>query len=91
MLDALHLSSHKTKRDDIFDIVVELNGPLPVYHPQFLQQCILAGKSKLVELILVKLYKELNKYHEEIGLDPFLDIPIDVFISREQVSPKALD
>jgi WD40 repeat protein len=86
MLDSLHLTSHtKKKMDDIFDIVSELNGPLPVYHPQFLQQSILAGKSKLVELILVKLYKELRNYHEEIGLDPFLDLPIDTYISRDQV------
>lgn len=89
MLDSLHLSSHKTKLEDIFDIVAELNGPLPVYHPQFLQQCILAGKSKLVELILVKLYKELSNYHEEIGIDPFLDIPIETFVSKDQVCSAA--
>jgi hypothetical protein len=27
----------------IFDVSRRLNGPLPVYHPQFLQQAILAG------------------------------------------------
>jgi hypothetical protein len=85
MLDSLHLTSHTKKLDDIFDIVSELNGPLPTYHPQFLQQCILAGKSKLVELVLAKLYKELRNYHEEIGLDPFLDLPIDTYIVRDQV------
>ncbi|KAF8253872.1 hypothetical protein K440DRAFT_652074 [Wilcoxina mikolae CBS 423.85] len=84
VLDSLHLTSHKTKLDDIFDIVSELNGPLPTYHPQFLQQCILAGKSELVEEILIKLYKELRNYHEEIGLDTFLDLPIDRYIARDK-------
>jgi len=85
ILDSLHLTSHKSKLDNIFDIVSQLNGPLPVYHPQFLQQCILTGKSKLVEMILVKLYKELRNYHEEIGLDPFLDLDTNTFITRDQV------
>jgi hypothetical protein len=85
VLDSLHLSSHKSKMDDIFDIVVELNGPLPVYHPQFLQECILAGKTKLAEIILVKFYKELRNYHEEIGLDPFLDLDIETYYTSEQV------
>jgi len=90
VLDSLHLTSHNTKLDDIFDIVSELNGPLPTYHPQFLQQCILAGKSELVEEILIKLYKELRNYHEEIGLDTFLDLPIDTYIARDQVRPTSV-
>jgi RAVE protein 1 C terminal len=81
----LQLSSRKEWLNDIFDIVSHLNGPVPVYHPQFLQQCILAGKSNLVEEILVKLHKELKRYHEEIPLDNFLEIPIDTFLAREEV------
>lgn len=81
ILDSLHLSWHKSRTDDIFDIVAELNGPLPVYHPQFLQQSILAGKSSLVETILVAIYKELRNYHEEIGLDALLGIPVEAFLS----------
>jgi len=56
-----------------------------VYHPQFLQQCILSGKPKLAETVLVKLYKELRNYHEEIGLDPLLDVPIETFYTAEDV------
>ncbi|KAI5797674.1 RAVE protein 1 C terminal-domain-containing protein [Geopyxis carbonaria] len=85
-LDSLHLSSHNVKMEDLFDIVSELNGPLPTYHPQFLQQCILAGKSSLVETILVRLYKELSNYHEEIGIDGFLNIPIEVYFSNGEYS-----
>ncbi|KAI5821217.1 RAVE protein 1 C terminal-domain-containing protein [Pyronema omphalodes] len=80
------ISSSKHRLDDIFDIVSELNGPLPVYHPQFLQQSILAGKSQMVEEILLKLYKELRVFHEEMGLDPFLGLPIESYASRKDPS-----
>lgn len=87
----LRLSSLKARLDDIFEIVSHLNGPVPVYHPQFLQQCILAGKSALVEEILVRLHKELRNFHEEIPLDNFLEIPVDTFLAREEVDwPRCL-
>jgi len=35
------------KHDNIFDLCQRLNGPLPVYHPQFLQQAILTGTHSL--------------------------------------------
>lgn len=82
LVRTLQLSSHKARLDDIFEIVSQLNGPVPVYHPQFLQQCILAGKHALVEEVLVRLHKELRGYHEEIPLDNFLDIPVERFLER---------
>lgn len=81
----LQLSSHKARLDDIFEIVSQLNGPVPVYHPQFLQQCILAGKHTLVEEVLVRLHKELRNFHEEIPLDNFLDIPPERFLESGEV------
>ena len=87
LLDSLHPTSHTTGLDDVFDVVAELNGPLPVYHPQFLQQCILAGKSRLVEVILLRLYRELRIYHPEIGLDAFLDLDVETYIAKDQVNP----
>lgn len=80
LFKTLQLSSHKARLNDVFEIVSHLNGPVPVYHPQFLQQCILAGKHALVEEILVRLHKELRNYHEEIPLDNFLDIPTERFL-----------
>jgi len=74
---------HKGAIMDLFDLVSHLNGPVPVYHPQFLQQCILCGRTKLVERILLHLYKELRSYHEEIPLDNFLGIPPEVFYDLE--------
>lgn len=74
---------HKGARMDLFDLVSHLNGPVPVYHPQFLQQCILYGQTKLVERILLNLHKELRSYHEEIPLDNFLGIPLEVLYDPE--------
>lgn len=45
----------------ISDLVRILNGPLPLYHPQFLIQALLMNEVKLVEEILVKLLKTLRK------------------------------
>lgn len=58
--------------DTIFEICQRLNGPLPVYHPQFLQQAILtgiflssvinipSGKLQLVRSLLEKLERLLT-------------------------------
>ena len=49
----LQLDAHKYQLDSIFDVCQRLNGPLPVYHPQFLQQAILTGVSSAVSFLLV--------------------------------------
>ncbi|KAI0484638.1 RAVE protein 1 C terminal-domain-containing protein [Xylariaceae sp. FL0804] len=63
---------------DLFDVAQKLNGPLPVFHPQFLSQCMLAGKNFAVRRVLLALNYTL-KYHVEgdviddyLGLDPAL-------------------
>lgn len=48
----------------ISDLVRILNGPLPVYHPQFLIQALLMNEVKLVEEVLVKLLKVLRSDEE---------------------------
>ncbi|KAF3159077.1 regulator of (H+)-ATPase in vacuolar membrane [Orbilia oligospora] len=48
-------AGHDSRMETIFDLVSRLNGPLPPYHPQFLQQCVLAGKMKLAKQIVVEL------------------------------------
>lgn len=60
----------------ISDLVRILNGPLPVYHPQFLIQALLTNEFKMVEEILVRLLKVLRKDGEikwDLGLD-FMDV-----------------
>jgi hypothetical protein len=51
MREQLQLDAHSYPLDNIFDVCQRLNGPLPVYHPQFLQQAILAGINSLVYLV----------------------------------------
>ncbi|KAM0739942.1 hypothetical protein ACQRIT_005126 [Beauveria bassiana] len=45
---------------DIFEAVQRFNGPLPIFHPQFLSQCVLSGKGLLVGRILKSLHKILK-------------------------------
>lgn len=63
---------------DGFEVVSRLNGPLPVFHPQFLSQCILSGKLNLVHLILTTLNQKLKFFTEGDELDGFLGIPPEV-------------
>jgi len=46
----LHLDAHNYPLNDIFQVCQRLNGPLPVYHPQFLEQAILAGSPLRLKL-----------------------------------------
>lgn len=69
----------------IFDLVSYLNGPLPVFHPQFLGQCILAGKTVQVQRIIIKLHQALKFFSPGEELDSFLGIPLDEFYTRNDV------
>ena len=79
LVPSLRMMSHKTAALDIFTAVSRLNGPLPVYHPQLLSQCVLAGKLLLVQRILVQLYKRLKFFTEGDALDSFLGFAPDDF------------
>lgn len=80
----LHLTSHKLPLKNIFDVVSVLNGPLPVYHPQFLTQSVFAGKTEPVRKVLVYLLKELR--FKVLGdsniadIDSSLDMDIEDFL-----------
>lgn len=41
--------------NDLFHLCSALNGPLPLYHPQFIIQLLLSGRITLIRLILKKL------------------------------------
>lgn len=59
----------------ISDLVRILNGPLPVYHPQFLIQALLQNEVRFVEEVLVKLLQVLRSDGEirwDLGED-FMD------------------
>jgi hypothetical protein len=71
---------------DLFEVVTRLNGPLPVYHPQFLGQCTLAGKTVLVQHILLALFKTLKFYVEGDTLENNLGMDLEEFYTPSDVS-----
>jgi hypothetical protein len=88
LISSLRLPKRKDAEWDLFEVVTRLNGPLPVFHPQFLGQCILAGKVLLVQRILLLLWKAL-KYDEADHLDNLLGIDLEDFYLDSNVSSKA--
>ncbi|KAL1614331.1 regulator of (H+)-ATPase in vacuolar membrane [Diplodia seriata] len=75
-----HREAHRKKAVDLFTLVSRLNGPLPVYHPQMLAQCVLLGKLPLVQRILINLFKTLKFYTEGDPFDTLLGLsPEDFF------------
>lgn len=84
MVMDLSIPIHEHRALNIFDLVSYLNGPLPVFHPQFLAQCILAGKLVLVQKILVGLYRALKFFVVGDELDSFVSMsPTDFYIEQE--------
>jgi len=82
----LRLPSRQEFSKDLFNIVSRLNGPLPVFHPQFLAQCILSGKTILVQRIIISLHQALKFFTEGDSLHSFLDIPVHEFLHEQEVS-----
>jgi hypothetical protein len=78
--------SHRETAPDLFDMVTRLNGPLPVYHPQFLGQCTLAGKSVVVQRVLLALHKILKFYVEGDMIDNHLGMDLEEFYTPNEVS-----
>lgn len=70
---------------NIFDLVTYLNGPLPVFHPQFLAQCILAGKMLEVQQIIIALYKALKFFVAGDELDSFVSMSPSDFYTEQEV------
>ncbi|CCH59972.1 hypothetical protein TBLA_0C01580 [Henningerozyma blattae CBS 6284] len=54
------IGSRKILSNDILHLSSVLNGPLPVFHPQFLIQALYANKISLVVEIIMKLFIELR-------------------------------
>lgn len=86
LVSDLRILSRGLPSVDLFQVVSRLNGPLPVYHPQFLAQCILSGKSNLVQEVLMALHRRLKFYVEGDGIDTFLEIALEDFYVEHDVS-----
>ncbi|CUM51261.1 uncharacterized protein AC631_02488 [Debaryomyces fabryi] len=75
----------KSTNDLVYDIeqlVRILNGPLPVYHPQFLIQCLFMSQISLVKDVLVRLFQILRK-GDPIQWDLSMDLTNEVFENNE--------
>jgi hypothetical protein len=70
---------NKDDRKDLFEVVQRFNGPIPIFHPQFLSQCILSGKGPVVRRILTALYKTLRYLIPGDSMDDYLGLPLSEF------------
>lgn len=82
----LSIPVHQHQSLSIFDLVSYLNGPLPVFHPQFLAQCVLAGKLVQVQQVIIKLYKALKFFVTGDDLDSFLNMKPSDFYTEQEVT-----
>ncbi|KAH8677734.1 RAVE protein 1 C terminal-domain-containing protein [Xylariales sp. PMI_506] len=79
IVTSTRLPPRKNGMRDLFEVVQRLNGPLSIFHPQFLSQSILAGKNDQVKRILLALNHTL-KYHVEGDIiDDYLGIDLSEF------------
>ncbi|QID80485.1 regulator of (H+)-ATPase in vacuolar membrane [Saccharomyces pastorianus] len=86
------IGSRKILSNDILHLSSVLNGPLPVYHPQFLIQAIYANKLQLVKELLLRLFLALRKLDFESqdvsNLDSNLGMnPLKFFIAKDRDYP----
>ena len=80
----LSIPVHRQGSLSIFDLVTYLNGPLPVFHPQFLAQCVLAGKLNQVQKVIINLYKALKFFSAGDDLDSFVSMSPDEFYAERR-------
>lgn len=86
LVTSLRLPHRKDGMWDLFEVVQRLNGPLPVFHPQFLSQCMLSGKIDLVHSILTALHKTLKFWVEGEAIDDYLGLGTENFYMSASVS-----
>ncbi|KAI0009329.1 regulator of V-ATPase in vacuolar membrane protein [Xylariaceae sp. FL0662B] len=86
LVASIRMPYRKDGTRDLFDVVQQLNGPLPVFHPQFLSQCILAGKSTAVQRVLLALNRMLKFHVEGDIIDDYLGLDPSEFYMRDTTS-----
>ena len=89
-LPDLRLQSKDKKGIDLFTVVSRLNGPLPVFHPQFLSQCILTGRLLLAQQILLKLWKTMKFYTDGEPFDSLLGFNLENFSQDSNMTTSAV-
>lgn len=86
LVSGVRVPHRKDGTRDLFDVIQRLNGPLPVFHPQFLSQCILAGKHSAVRRILLALNHTLKYHVEGDVIDDYLSLDLSEFYVNKTVS-----
>lgn len=66
--------------NDIFHLCAALNGPLPLYHPQFIIQSLFSGKHVMIRQILMKLSNIVREI--DLGLRKEDDFSMDIDIEQ---------
>lgn len=79
LLGSRNTSQALSNNNSIFDICAIFNGPLPLYHPQFLIQLIFAEKKELVRYILAVLTRKV-KFAPVLEPSLVLDLDSDLGI-----------
>ena len=82
MISDLAIPVHKQGEINLFDLTSFLNGPLPLFHPQFLSQCILAGKLDQVQKVILGLKQALKFFSDGDELDSFVSLQPEDFITQ---------
>ncbi|KAI1381114.1 regulator of V-ATPase in vacuolar membrane protein [Hypoxylon crocopeplum] len=83
LLSSARVPHRRDGTRDLFDVIQRLNGPLPVFHPQFLSQCILAGKHLVVRRVLLALNHTLKYHVEGDVIDDYLGLDLaEFYISK---------
>lgn len=85
LVSNLRVPLHQHRSLDIADLVTFLNGPLPVFHPQCLSQCILAGKISIVERVIIGLSKALKFFVQGDDVDSYVSLALRDFYSGQEV------
>lgn len=86
LVTTARLPPRKDGLRDIFEVVQRLNGPLPMFHPQFLSQCMLSGKNYQVKQILMSLNHVLKYHVEGDVIDDYLGLDLAGFYLGDDVS-----
>ncbi|PSS00528.1 RAVE protein 1 C terminal-domain-containing protein [Coniella lustricola] len=89
LIHSISLPHEQDEKRDLFDLVQRLNGPLSVFHPQFLSQCMLAGKASLTRRILMALHKTLKFWIQGEPIDDYLGLDMEEFYSNAEPQARA--
>ncbi|KAI1325613.1 RAVE protein 1 C terminal-domain-containing protein [Xylariaceae sp. FL0255] len=86
LVTSLRTVQAKADSRDLFEVVQRLNGPLPIFHPQFLSQCMLAGKDTVVKRVLLALNHTLKYHIEGDVIDDYLGLDLAEFYLSDSMT-----